>query len=118
MGLLTFTCRGPVLGRITQAMIDDGHFPPGALGHNLRGVVRNVITEPGKIGQDAEGKPVAVPPETTEIIEPCGNDLTELANTVPVDGQTYEITCPACGAVARVTHTPLAPPPAPPPDPE
>ena len=36
----------------------------------------------------------------------CGNDVTELIEAVPIDGEVHEVKCPKCGTIATVRRVP------------
>jgi hypothetical protein len=37
---------------------------------------------------------------------PCGIDVTDLINAVPVDGEVHEVACPKCRTIATVRRVP------------
>ncbi len=111
--MTTFICKGPIVGAISQADIDDSvaavargelnkAIQQEALGHNKRGIVKQVTAKKGGISIDGNGEIETVEPTAKEIIEPCGHDLTALIEAVPFDGLEYEVICPGCGNVVAV----------------
>jgi len=107
MGQPIYICRGPAVGTIDQDDIDARRYPPDALGHKKRGVIRARVVTPGVVETDPEtGAAHVVPAKTVDELQPCGRALDDLVALVPVDGLQYEIICPDCGNVAKVTRTP------------